>query len=291
MTKKIVIPNSMNLIEKLMNKCDGFIIGTDEFSVNMPINFSLEEIKKIVDLCKQNNKEIFIAVNKNIHNSELNDLEEILKVLSTLKIDGIMYYDISIVNLNNKKNLGLNLIWSQEHLTTNYATCNFWTSYGVNSVYLSSDITLDEIIDIKKNISMKVFVNVFGYLPMFASYRHLIKNYLKTFELESDSNNYKICKEGNKYTIIDNDLGSFVYSSNILNGIDECLVFMKNDIDYVVLNSFQIDEDNFTKIVDLFTSLDETNVKERSNKIMSMFDNIDKGFLYKETVYKVKNNE
>lgn len=202
-----------------------------------------------------------------------------------------MYYDISIVNLNNKKNLGLNLIWSQEHLTTNYATCNFWTSYGVNSVYLSSDITLDEIIDIKKNISMKVFVNVFGYLPMFASYRHLIKNYLKTFELESDSNNYKICKEGNKYTIIDNDLGSFVYSSNILNGIDECLVFMKNDIDYVVLNSFQIDEDNFTKIVNLFTSLDETNVKERSNKIMSMFDNIDKGFLYKETVYKVKNNE
>lgn len=291
MTKKIIIPSSLSLINKLINKCDGFIVGIETFSVNTPINFTLEELKQISKLCVDNDKELFIAVNKNIHNSELSALSKVLSFLTTLPIDGVMYYDIAVVNLNKKLNLHLNLIWSQEHLTTNYVTCNFWSSFGVNSVYLSSDITLDEIIDIKQRISMKTFVNVFGYLPMFASYRHLVKNYLKTFSLNESGNSYKIYKEGKKYTIIDNDLGSFVYSNNILNGIEECLILDQHNIDYAVLNSFNIADEQFTKVVDLFTSLNSDNVKVYSQKIYEMFENIDKGFLYKETVYKVKNNE
>ena len=291
MTKKLVIPSSINMIEQLINKCDGFIIGIEQFSVNTPVNFSLSDLEYIWKLCCNNNLELFVMVNKNIHNKELTKLEEVLKYLKELDITGVMYYDIAVVNLNKKLDLDLNLIWSQEHLTTNYATCNFWQNFGVKGVYLSSDITLDEIIDIRNNISMKLFVNVFGYLPMFASYRHLVNNYLKTFSLNENSTSYKICKEGQKYTIIDNDLGSFVYSSNILNGIDESLILLNNNIDYIVLNSFQIENTMFTKIVDLFTSLNESNVKEYSSSMNKMFNNIDKGFLYKETVYKVKNNE
>ena len=291
MTKRLVIPSSFALIERTMAKCNGFILGIKDFSVNMPINFSLEELECICNLCNQYRKELVIAVNKNIHNEELKELECLLKNLSTMKITGIMYYDIAIVNLNKKLDLNLNLIWSQEHLTTNYSTCNFWSSFGVTGVYLSSDITLEEIIEIKNHVSMKVFVNVLGYLPMFASRRHLVRNYLKTFSLSAEKGLYKICKEGKDYTIVDNDLGSFVYSNNILNGIDEYLRLRENKIDYVILNSFQIDDDSFTKIVELFAEVDITNVEQYSKIIGEMCPNWDKGFLYKETVYKVKNNE
>lgn len=291
MTKILVIPSSIKMLNELINKCDGFIVGMKDFSVNVPISFSIEELKNISKICKDNNKELFVSVNKNIHNSELESLLDVLKELSTLDITGIMFYDIAVLNLNNKFKLNLNLVWSQEHLTTNYATCNFWNSYGVNSVYLSSDITLDEIIDIKNNIKMNTFVNVFGYLPMFASRRHLVKNYLDTFNLIDNSSAYKICKEGKKYTIVDNNLGSLVYSSNILNGLDEMLILKENNINYVVLNSFDIVDSLFTEVVNLFTNVTKDNVKSYNNKINEMFDNIDKGFLYKETVYKVKNNE
>lgn len=291
MTKLLVMPNNLDSIKKLINSCDGFVVGIKNFSVNVPISSSVEDIRNISKICKENKKELFVMVNKNIHNSELPALVECLELLANLDISGIMYYDIAVLNLNKKLNLNLNLIWSQEHLTTNYATCNFWNANGVDNVYLSSDITLDEIIDIKNNINMNIFVNVFGYLPMFVSRRHLVKNYLDTFNLTDDSNDYKICKEGKKYVIVDKQYGSSVYSSNVLNGIDEMLILKENNIDYVVLNGFNITDSLFTEVVNLFTNVTKKNVKEYSSKINSMFSNVDKGFFYKETVYKVKNNE
>lgn len=289
--KTIIIPNSLDLIEKLIDKCDGFIVGADNFSVNLPISFSIEDIKYICNICTNKSKELFVAVNKNIHNNELDSLMELLNILANLNVTGIMYYDVAIVNLNRKLKLNLNLIWHQEHLVTNYATCNFWASFGVNGVYLSSDITLDEILTIKKKLSIKTFVNVFGYLPMFASYRHLVKNYLNTFQLKDNSNKYKISKEGKDYRIVDNNLGSFVYSSNILSALEESLILREHNIDYIVLNSFDIPDEKFLEVVSLFTNLNSNNVNEFSNRIDVLFNNIDKGFLYKETVYKVKNNE
>ena len=292
MTKLIVMPNSINMINELVSKVDGFIIGLEHFSVNMPMELSIKEIKDLSILTKANGKHLFIAVNKNIHNNELESLKEKLISLETIDIDGILYYDIAIVNLKEKLSLKKELVWYQEHLTTNYATCNFWREFGATSTYLSSDITLQEILDIKTNTSSKLFVTMFGYLPMFASFRHLVKNYLTTFSLgELKDKVYKIEKEGKQYTIVDNNQGSFVYSSNILNGLDEYLILKENNIDYVVLNSFRIDDNNFTKVVNLFAQVDSNNVKEYSDLINKMFPNVDKGFLYKETVYKVKNND
>lgn len=292
MTKLIVIPKSIQMIKELISTCDGFIVGLENLSVNMASTFSLEEIKEIAELTNKQHKHLFVTVNKNIHNEELDFLQQALLELDNLDIDGIMYYDIAVVNLKEKLSLKKELIWYQEHLTTNYATCNFWESYGASAAYLSSDITLQEVLDIQKNTSVKLFVTMFGYLPMFASFRHLVKNYLKTFSLGKIQNKvYKIEKEGKQYNIVDNELGSFVYSNNILNGLEEYIVLQENNFDYVVLNSFEIDDNDFTKIVNLFAHVDKNNVKEYSDSIQKMFTNVDKGFLYKETVYKVKNNE
>ena len=289
MTKLLVIPSNLKIIEEINNYCDGFIIGVENFSVNTPLTLSLNEIKNVVEKYS-NSKDIFVSVNKNIHNEEINNLIEVLQFLDSLSIKGIIYYDIAVVELKKKLHLKSDLVWNQEHLTTNYATCNFWQKFGVDYAYLSSDITLQEICDIKKNTSVKLLVTVFGYLPMFASYRHLVDNYLKTFSL-SESSGYEIEKEGKSYKIVDNHLGSFVYSSSILNGISEYLQLKNNNIDYIVLNSFQIDDTNFTKIVKLFAGANEKNVNESSKQIEEMYPNCDRGFFYKETVYKVKNNE
>lgn len=288
MTKLLVMPSNLKILEDVNNYCDGFIIGVKDYSVNIPLILSLEEIKTIVE--KYVDKEIFISVNKNIHNEEIDELIKILQYLDNLNIKGIIYYDVAIVELKKKLGLDVDLVWNQEHLTTNYATCNFWHQFGVNYTYLSSDITLEEILEIKKNTSVKLFTTVFGYLTMFASRRHLVKNYLKTFSLDN-GNDYEIEKEGKSYKIVDNSLGSFVYSSHILNGIEEYLKLKENNMDYVVLNGLHIPDKDFTKIVELFAKVDKNSVKEYSKLIGKICPNWDKGFFYKETVYKVKNNE
>lgn len=286
MLKKIVIPNNLNMIDELKDIVDGFILGIKDLSVNLPYYFTLDEAVKIIT--KYNNKEIFVSLNKNIHNSDLSYLKEILIKLNDLSIKGVIYYDASIVNLKKELKLNYDLIWGQEHMTTNYFTINYWLSHGVNYTYISSDITLDEIIEISNNTESKLMVPVFGYQPMFTSYRHLVKNYLNTFNLESTNNKYLIEKENNSYPIVDEHVTT-IYSNNILNGIEE-LSLLKN-IDYIVLNSYNIESNKFNKVISLFNDVNDDNKSEYYELIKDMFGNVDKGFLYKETVYKVKNNE
>ena len=66
----------------------------------------------------------------------------------------------------------------------------------------------------------------------------------------------------------------------------------KKKIEYLLLNSFNIDFDVFKKIVNIFKNINEDNKEEMINTFNKLIkEPMDKGFLYKATVYKVKNNE
>ena len=239
-------------------------------------------------LNKINNKDIFISLNKNMHNSDLDNIREFLIELNNYNIKGVLYYDVGVLNIYNSLDLNYDLVWSQEHLTTNYNTINYWNSFGVNYTYLSNDITEEEIIKICENGKSKLIVNLFGYLPMFVSKRHIVKNYLDYFNLKDNSNVNYIYKEDKIYPIIDNNIGTQVYSNNILNGIKTIL---KINVEYIVLNSFNIELDKFIRVIEMFKSVNNDNVEEYNNKINSMFSNVDNGFLNTKTIYKVKKNE
>lgn len=282
--KKLIIPNSFKQIKDLIDFYDGVIVGIDKLCMNMPTSFSFDKIVEIINFIKENNKEVFIALNKNMFNKDLDSLKEILIKLDELSITGILYYDIAIVNLKKKLNLKTPLVWNQEHLTTNYLTSNFWYEYGSKYVYLSNEITLDEINEIKKNTKCKTMATLFGYLPMFVSRRHLVKNYLDTFNIKDNSKINYLYKENKYYKIIDTEDGTIAYSSHILNGIEEML---KIDTDYVVLNSFGIEDDTFYEVLEMFNNVNKSNVLEYNERINSLLETY-KGFLYSETIYKVK---
>ena len=250
MSKIAVIPSNIKELKDV--KIDAYLLPIKDLSVNYPSTFTLEEIKKI----KETKKEVFVFVNKNIQNNELDKLKETLIKLEELNLDGIIFYDIAVVQLKKELNLKTDLVWHQEHLTTNYATVNYWYKKGVKYAYLSSELTKREVEEIKKNTKAKIFVNVFGYIPIFTSKRHLLENYQATFQTKEKGT--KMYKEGKYYNIIDNQNGTFVYSDYILN------VKEKINADYLVYNMNQIE-----------------NIEEALNKEET-------GFLYKETIYKVK---
>ena len=285
MSKILTIPSSFNEIEKTKDLVAGFIIGIKNMCVNT--NFSID-ITELDLLNTINNKDIFICLNKNMHNSDLDIVRNVLIELNNYNIKGVLYYDVGILNIYNSLDLNYDLVWAQEHLSTNYNTINYWNYFGVNYAYLSSDITEEEIIKICENSKCKLMVNVFGYLPMFVSKRHIVKNYLEYFNLEDNSNINYIYKEDKVYPIIDNNIGTQVYSNNILNGIKTSL---KIDVDYIVLNSFNIELDKFISVIDMFKNVNSTNIEEYNEKLNNMFTNIDNGFLNTKTIYKVKKNE
>lgn len=243
-----------NVKEAREINADAYLLPLKDLSINYQNTFTIEDIKKIQKL----NKEVFIFINKNIENREIETLTKTLEEIERLKINGIIFYDIALVQLKKELNLKTDLVWHQEHLTTNYAAVNYWYNKGVKYAYLSSELTKREIEEIKNNTKSKIFVNVFGYLPIFTSKRHLVKNYNYTFNIQDRGN--KIYKEGKLYNIEDNIDGTTVYSDYILN------VKEKINADYLVYNTNLIS--NFKETLN--------NQKEET------------GFLYKETIYKVK---
>ena len=277
--KILTYPKNIDEINKTKNLVDGFIIGIKNMSVNA--NMYIEDLNILNNI----DKDIFICLNKNMHNSDLDKLKEILIDLNKYNIKGVLYYDVAVLSIYKSLDLNYDLVWAQEHLTTNSSTINYWDSFGVNYTYLSSDITEEEIIEISKNTNSKLIVNLFGYLPMFVSKRHIVNNYLEYFKLNDNSSVNYMTKESKTYPIIDNNLGTVCYSNNILNGIKTSLNI---DVDYIILNSFNIDIEKFICVIEMFRSVNKDNVLEYEERINNMFENIDNGFLNTKTIYKVK---
>lgn len=273
MNKLLVIPSDLEWVKK-NNDYDGVILGIKDLSINLPFYVDIKEIEEIIDYINKSGKEIFISLNKNMHNNDIEFLKDTLLKLDKLNIKGILYYDACIVSLKNKLNLKTDLVWSQEHMTTNYYTANYWYDKKANYIYLSSEITLDEIKTIKENTKMKIMVNGFGYVPMFTSKRNLVKNYIKTFNVNDESDINYIYKEDKMYPIKDTYLGTTVYTDKPINVIKP----LKDlEVDYIVINSFNIEK--FNEILTLLKNNKDINLETSEY------------FLHKETVYKVKKND
>lgn len=285
MSKIIIIPNNKECIENIIDTDNYILLGIEGYSINT-FNLEYDEIVKYID--RSNN--IFLSLNKNISNDKLDEVEKLLINVSKLNIKGLFYYDVSIVSIVNRLKLNINLVWSSEHYTTNYFTINYWNSYGVNKVFLSNEITVDEITEIRKNTNVELIGQLFGYIPMYASKRHAVKNYLNHFNLNLNSNKYYLFKEDKKYSIVDNNDGTVIYTNFILNGLREYLN-LNNILDYVLINGYELDTDKLLKVVDIFSKVNEDNIDVLDKEIMIMFDNLEKGFLHEETIYRVKRDK
>lgn len=284
MPKLLVIPNDLD-IDEYMDDSDAFLFGMDQLSVQFPCYIHEDQLEHYTKKIKKNHKKIFISMNKNIQNDDLTRLEDLLIYCNTLKIDGIFYYDVSVLNIVRRLKLSISLIWSAEHLTTNYATIEFFKKYGVEYTYLSGEITFDEIQEISKKTDCKLIVPIFGYLPIFTSKRHAVNNYLEYFQLKNDSKINYMRLKNDDYPIVDNEMGTSIFSSNILNGYQEYL--QMDHIEYVTLNAFGIPKKSFLEILRMYALKNSSN----EEKINQMFSNIDKGFLHKETIYRVKKHD
>ena len=276
-------------IKDYLNYTNSFIIGLKDFSINY-LDYSLEEIKKILD--DYPHIEIFISVNKNIFNNELEVLEKILIELDRLPIKGVFFYDLSVLSLWKKNNLHFNLVWSGEHMTTNYNTCNYYYQKGCEYAYLSSEITLDEIKEIKENSKIKLISFVFGYPEVSFSKRKLLSNYFEYHNEDKKNEWYRISSDNDNnhsYIIKESSIGTRILYGQVMNGIRP-FNELKKTLDYALLNEEFMDHDIFIKGLSVYKDLLDEKIDEEEafQKIFELTKSNDTVFYYKKTIYKVK---
>lgn len=271
MSKIIVIPSSLEHMYELTSyNIDGFIVPIKNLSANQSFEVDYKDLELVIDKIK--NKEVILLINKMMHSSDIELLRKVLKKTSTLKVDKIMYYDNSVYMLSQELKLNIPLVIYQDHLNLSILSNKFYNDMGINYAYISSDITKEEIRDIKLNTKSKLFITAYGYVPIFYSRRYLLSNY---FEYIDKSYKKDVFYLDNEYPIKESDFGTIIYSNKIINLINE--LDKLDFIDYIVMDSFNIDRQEFNEMVNKFINKD---------KVEDTYT----GFLDKKTIYKVKNS-
>ena len=285
----IIKPDTLENIDKyLEERAYALSFGLEDLSI-YETTISLEKLKEIRSTYQ--NKKIYVAIDKNFFNGEIENLKITLKELDKLNLEGIFYYDLAVLNIHKELNLKTPLIWNQNFLTTNYKTCNYYYQKGVKKVVLSAEITIDEIKEIASNTKSELFINVFGYQLMSLSRRKLITNYLKYTGYNKKEDNY-LKKEGKDYLIKENDAGTSIFTNHILNGLTKINELKKINAN-IILDEMNISHDKFMKILEIYTfainnDLTDEELIKKEEEIKSIIPNVSTGFFDIKTMYKVK---
>ncbi len=267
-----------------LDNTDGIILALDEYSVESIVSFSLDEIKEIK---KNTNKEIFIKINKNLMNDDIEKVKNILIELDKIGINGVFFYDLAILELKRELNLNLDLVWNQTHMVNNYKTCDYYYSKGVKYALLGKEITLDEIIEIINKSKITSMVEVVSRPSVAFSKRKLITNYYKDLG-KNGSNELTIHEKvtDSNYLLREDSNGTSFYLDIITNGTGVIKSLFENNCQYIIMREFGID--NFNELVIDTKNYINSNCSDSNyiDKYKKLGDSTN--FFFKKTIYKVK---
>lgn len=281
MSKIIVTPKNEKHLNKLLDdKIDAVLLSIENLSVNSEYYISLNKLREILPKIKEKNKEVFISVNKIMHNYDIEELKICMQTLKKLNVDKILFYDLSILSIADKLNITNKLVIYNEHSNASINSHKFYQSYGVDESLITSDITLEEINEIKKQTGIKLIVPVYGHIPIMYSRRYLLTNYFNHIKKQKTSPYYYFKQNEDKYIIKEEAYGTAIYSGKIIN-LDEEYKKYQNTFDYIILYSNFIDASIYDNTIKHYLNINE----------LDKFNNSYKGFAYTKTTYKVKKDE
>lgn len=282
---KVLVEVTNKEISNYINSCDALLLGLENFSVLNSVTFSLAEIEEIIN--KYPEIEIFVKMDKNIFNKEIDDLRRVLLELEQMSICGVFFYDLAILELKQELSLSLDLVWSQTHMVTNTRTCDYYFHQGVHYALLSKEITLDEIVSIAKESSISTIVEVVSLPSVGYSRRRLVHNYYEDLGEKGSSTLSVLEKITNKnYLVKEEENGTGFLLDEVLNGTSVISSLYQADVDYVLFR-----EEGIPSFLELLHDTKKYIVDGCSDasyieKYKKLGDST--GFFFKKTIYRVK---
>lgn len=276
-----------NELDDYLDFCNNFIFPIDGYSVDYKKTYALDEV---ISFKNNNSINAYVVINKPIFNSDLKDLENILLKIDESSIDGVLFYDLSILEIKRRLNLKIDLIWNNTHMVTNYKTCDFYYDKGCKYGVLSNEITIDEIKEISINTKMKLWMMVIGYPVMAFSRRGLLTNHAMAHDLDVVYD-LKVIEHSTKtkYDVFESEFGTSFRKDGILNGSS---VVKDLNIDGIIFKEEDIEHDLFIRVLELFKKYFNKDIEyEEFTSLVTSLIGSDTNFLYNETYYQVKRNE
>lgn len=267
-----------NYLEYLNSGLDGLILPLENFSVDYFKYYSISFIKEYK---KNTNKLCFVVINKMIFNNELDSLLDILKELEKIVVDGVLFYDLAVLSLVKENSLNLNLIYNATHMVTNSDTINLYYELGVKGAYLSNEITKDEVLNIRNNTKSDLFILLLGNPVVAMSRRSLLTSYfINKNKIKEDIITIKEPKSGQEFLVKEDSNGTTFFYNKRLNLSNVYKELVGNNINYGIIEQGNFNNNQYKELIKSFVNFDKKKIDDLAGH--------NRGFLYRETIYKVK---
>lgn len=157
---------------------DAVYIGGQDYSLRANAhNFSIDDILTGVKYAHKLNKRVYVTVNIVFHDSDLKGLENYLKKLDEIGVDGIIVSDIIVMQLWHDLKLNLELHISTQASTINYEAVKFYQKLGAKRIVLAREASKENIQEIKEKTGVELECFIHGAMCTSHSGRCVMSNY------------------------------------------------------------------------------------------------------------------
>jgi putative protease len=142
-------------------------------------NFTMEQLNEGIEYAHKNGVRVYLTINTLPRNNEIALLPEYLKELKTTGIDALIVTDIGVLSLVKEILPDIEVHISTQAGIVNYVTANAFYKMGAKRVILARELSIDEIIEIRKNTPEELEIETFvhGAMCMSFSGRCLLSSY------------------------------------------------------------------------------------------------------------------
>ncbi len=138
-------------------------------------NFTVEQLPEVASICHSYNAKAYLALNTIIFDSEVDLAEKLVEEAAKAKIDGIICWDFSIVELALKHNMKVALS-TQMSVSNSHSIAFLYKNFKIRRFVLARECTLEELKSIRLNLnkllgkdSEKIEIEVFAHGAMCVS--------------------------------------------------------------------------------------------------------------------------
>ena len=165
----------------LESGADSVYIGGQTFGMDTISNkFSMEDLEEGINFAHERNKKVYVTISLLPHNNDFIKLEEYLLKLNEIKVDGLILSEPGTLEIVRKVVPNMKVHMGIQANIYNYETAKFYYDLGVKRVVIAKELSLKDIIDIRKNAPLDLEIEAFIHGSMVMSYsgRRLLSNYL-----------------------------------------------------------------------------------------------------------------
>ena len=225
---------------------DAVYLGDSRFSLRGKAgNFHGEDLRDAVRSVQEQGRKAYVTVNIFPHNRDIRDIEEHMEFLHDVSPDAVIISDPGVFMICRKKAPDTDIHISTQANITNAEAARFWQDMGARRLVLARELSIDEIREVRCQVSVELETFVHGSLCLSYSGRCYISSFLasrsaNTGECTNSCRwNYTLMEEkrqGEYLPVFEDERGTYILSSR-----DLCMIEHLDQLAHAGVDSFKIE--------------------------------------------------